>query len=433
MNILAEELNAVLEPTAAYRLLSDLGRRLYFPKGIVAQAAEAGEHAKRFNATIGMACRDGKPMIIPTIQRYAPELSAGEMVSYSATAGDMELRKLWKQEMARKNPDLDVEMVSLPVVVPGLTNGIVQVADLFLDAGDTVLTPDMIWDNYPLIFEERKGARIRTFPLFDDRGALNVSGLEDRMRAVEPKGKIVLLLNFPNNPTGYAPTRQDVERLTEAIRSAAEEGRNILVICDDAYFGLFYEENTYPQSVFAPLSGIHENVLAIKIDGSTKEDFVWGFRIGFMTFGSKGMSQDQYGALIKKLMGAIRSSVSNSSKISQSILIRSLKDPGHREAKARERNDLDARYRKLVSILADRTTGAPLRELPFNSGYFMTFRCEGISAEALRKELLTNEGIGTIALGESFLRIAWASINLEDLQPLYDSIFRVADRLAART
>ena len=53
MNALAEELNEALAGSVASRLLSDLGKRMYFPKGIISQSAEADERAKRFNATQG--------------------------------------------------------------------------------------------------------------------------------------------------------------------------------------------------------------------------------------------------------------------------------------------------------------------------------------------------------------------------------------------
>ena len=43
MNILAEELNSVLSDSVAYGFLSSIGRRMYFPKGIVAQSDEAKE------------------------------------------------------------------------------------------------------------------------------------------------------------------------------------------------------------------------------------------------------------------------------------------------------------------------------------------------------------------------------------------------------
>ena len=73
--------------------------------------------------------------------------------------------------------------------------------------------------------------------------------------------------------------------ICKVIKDCAETGAKILICCDDAYFGLNYEENIETQSLFAYLADIHENVLAVKIDGPTKEDYVWGLRCGFLTFG----------------------------------------------------------------------------------------------------------------------------------------------------
>ena len=69
LNPLAEQLNARLEEAApeVLAMLSALGRRLYFPKGIITQTAEAKQKAHRFNATIGIATEDGGPMILPPI------------------------------------------------------------------------------------------------------------------------------------------------------------------------------------------------------------------------------------------------------------------------------------------------------------------------------------------------------------------------------
>ena len=64
LNPLARELNAELERSspAVLAMLSPLGRRLYFPRGILSQSAEASERAHRFNATIGIATEGDGPM-----------------------------------------------------------------------------------------------------------------------------------------------------------------------------------------------------------------------------------------------------------------------------------------------------------------------------------------------------------------------------------
>jgi len=56
MNPLAVELNEMLSQSNPYvlEILSDLGKNLFFPKGILTQSAEAKEKAHKFNATIGI-------------------------------------------------------------------------------------------------------------------------------------------------------------------------------------------------------------------------------------------------------------------------------------------------------------------------------------------------------------------------------------------
>lgn len=428
MNILARELNSALDNSVAGRLLSELGRRMYFPKGIVSQAAEAGKKADRYNATVGMAYEDGSPMILPSVAALTPGLNPVESVSYAPVSGVEELRKLWKDEMLRKNPSLRDGGFSLPVVVPGLTPGISIAADLLVNKGDVVIIPDLFWDNYELIFADRLQARIVPFPFFDVQWNLNIPALKEAILGNASGGKIILLLNFPNNPAGYAPSKSESAALAKAVRECAETGIDIAAITDDAYYGMFYESGTAIESSFAALSALHERVLAVKIDGSTKEDFVWGFRVAFLTFGSKGMTGDQYDALTTKTAGAVRAAISNSSRMAQSIMIKVMKNPAYHDEKKRKQEILRERYIKVKEILKTRTKGKALHEIPFNSGYFMSFECRGISADALRRILL-ERGIGTIALQDRLLRVAYASIDVTGLEELYREIFAAADEL----
>jgi len=57
MNPLATELNDIIRKANPdiYEMLSNVGKHLFFPKGILSQSAEAKEKAHKFNATIGMA------------------------------------------------------------------------------------------------------------------------------------------------------------------------------------------------------------------------------------------------------------------------------------------------------------------------------------------------------------------------------------------
>jgi aspartate/methionine/tyrosine aminotransferase len=214
----------------------------------------------------------------------------------------------------------------------------------------------------------------------------------------------------------------------KAIAEVAAGGARLLVITDDAYFGLFYEEQIYTQSLFARLCSVHENVLAAKVDGSTKEDLTWGFRTGFITFGSKGLTKDHYDALVRKLMGALRSTVSNSSILAQNLIIHALENPVRLKEKEEAALLLRRRYECVKQIVAGKKSQV-ITPLPFNSGYFMSFHLNRGSAEVLRKTLLMEHGVGTIAIDEHCLRVAFSSVDVEKLPELYDLIYAAAEKL----
>lgn len=431
LNPLAEELNTVLAPCIAGRMLSDLGLRLYFPKGIIAQSGEAKKFGKTANATIGMACRDGKPVIMASLKDQLPSLTSAEAVGYPPTAGNEDLRNLWLDAIRKKNPSLASAKITLPVLVPGLTAGISYLADLFLGEDTVLLTGAPAWDNYVLIAEARRNAKLKGFSLFKGKG-FDIDGFRTAVMAEAKSGKVCMLLNFPQNPSGYTPTRTEAAAIVKIVTEAADSGADVLVWCDDAYFGLDYEDDIEPESLFARLASAHEKILAVKIDGPTKEDYVWGLRTGFLTFGSKGMNETQYEALIKKLMGAIRSSVSCAAAPSQSLMIKMIADPRTEGEKLAFRKMLEERYRVVRAFINNHEGHPVLEALPFNSGYFMSMKCTGVGAEELRLKLLHEYGIGTIAIDANHLRVAFSSVDTDKLEPVFETIFKVAEEMGKK-
>ena len=428
---LAADLNRVLAPTAIGRSLSRLGARLYFPKGVVAQSAEAAEHAGRFNATVGLAARGGQPMHLPSIADRLPDLTAEEAFAYAPTAGIPKLRDRWAVELRAKSPSL-ASPVSRPVVTAGLTAGIAMAADLFVDAGDPVLLPDLVWGNYRLIMNERRGARVDSYPFFDSANAAMAVDAVERALAAHPTGaKVVLMFNFPHNPTGYSPDRAEADRLIAALGGAAERGLHLVVLVDDAYHGLCYEAETLRESLFARLADLHRNLLAVKVDGPTKEEYVWGFRIGFVTVGAAGLDAGHYRAFEQKAMAAIRSTVSSANRMAQHLVLAALDHPEHERQRAANQEELRRRYLTTVRELGRRSSSA-IRPLPFNSGYFMCFHLPDGTAEEVRRHLLYERGIGTISVDAAHLRVAFAGVDTDDLPELYAEIYAAAERCAAR-
>jgi len=427
MHELANELNMALKGTIVDDMFSAVGRRMYFPKGIVAQAAEAKKKATRFNATIGMATTNGKPMHLSDIYNQFAEnsLTPGQVFSYAPGGGDPELRELWKTEMFKKNPSLLGKEFSLPIVTSGLTHGLSLLAQLFFEEGDTLVVPDLAWDNYELIFSHQVNATIKTFPFYTETGAFNVEALKETLSSI-PEKKARILLNFPNNPTGFTPSKDEMRRTKEALVQLAEDGMKLMVISDDAYFGLFFEDETEKESLFSLLCDAHENIFAVKADGATKEEMVWGFRIGFVTYGGKALKAEHFDALNKKTLGIIRSTVSNCDRPGQSLVLKAMRDGKNYQSDKRAAFDeMERRYRTITKVLQKYEGSKLLKPYPFNSGYFMAFKCKG-SSEVLRKLLLDSYQIGCINIADTTLRLAYCSVECDKIEELVDLVYQAA-------
>ncbi len=430
LNPLAEALNDRLEAAApeVLQMLSALGRRLYFPKGILSQSAEAKQKAKRFNATIGIATEGGGPMHLASAAKHLVDVAPAEAFPYAPPAGQPALRERWREKQLAENPSLRGKRIGLPVVTSAITHGLTLVADLFVDPGDRILLPDKLWGNYRLTYEVQRGAKIATFPFFAG-GGFNTEGFARALaQTAAGRDKLIALLNFPNNPTGYMPTPEEGEALVAALIAQAEAGTRVVAVFDDAYFGLFYHlgGQSMTESLFALAANRHANLLAVKLDGATKELFVWGLRCGFITLapGRAESADEVCDVLDAKLRGAIRGGISNIPQLSQTIVRKALESSTIDAERAEKRETLRARAEKVYEVANQPRFAESWDVYPFNSGYFMCVAVKGVEAEKVRLHLLDTYGIGVIAAGPTDIRIAFSCLAVDDVEPLFEDLHK---------
>lgn len=428
MNPQAEELNILIQgkSSVVFELLSKRGKEIYFPKkGILAQSAEAAKAG--INATIGTAVEDdGSPMRLDSIASKV-NLKPEKIFLYAPSYGRPDIRAEWKKMIYKKNPSLAGAEISLPLVTNALTHGISMAGYLFCDPTDQVIVPDLFWENYTLTLTNAYGSQLKPYKLFKDNG-LDLASFEQTLNE-GAVGKRIVLLNFPNNPAGYTPTQVEQDEMVEIIKASAEKGNKIVLLIDDAYFGLGYEARIATESIFSAACALHENVLAVKIDGPTKEDYVWGFRVGFITYGIKGGDAALYGALESKTAGAIRGNISNAANISQSLLLEAYTHPDYENQKAAKYEIMKRRYDEVKRVLQNEAYKPYFKALPYNSGYFMCIElAEGLDGEKTRKLLIEKYSIGVIAF-DNLLRIAFSAVAESKIQPLFEGIYEACREL----
>ena len=429
-------LNDILKSSNSHILdmLSETGKALFFPKGILVQSAEAQGKAHLFNATIGMATEKGKTMHLPSIMGLLGALTPEEALSYAPSYGIKPLRELWKKSEYNKNPSLAGKEISLPVVTNALTHGLSITADMWLNQNDVLVLPDKLWENYDLIFELYHKVKMEIFPFFDNNFKLNISAFEETLtRAGNTHGKVTTLLNFPNNPTGYTPTDKEADEIADAIERVASRGINIIVIVDDAYFGLVFEDGILKESIFSKIHSRHPRILSIKLDGATKEDYVWGLRVGFITYGASWNNENQripYDALEQKTGAAVRGTISNACRLSQEVVLKAMGSSLYSEEKQNKYDIMKSRLLEVKRVLSNPIFKDAWDVYPFNSGYFMCIRLKhGSDGEKLRVHLLEKYGVGVIALNSSDIRIAFSCLDIGQIEEFFKIMLKAVNEI----
>ena len=413
---------------ALFESLSQLGRDAYYPPDIPFQAAEA--RGAEFNATIGQITDgEGGILALPAVAEQLGSLGERHLSAsllYSPVEGVPQLRRLWSR---RHRPE-GAPASTLPLVTVGLTEGLSLVADLFCDRETPVVLASPFWGNYRQIFGLRRGGRIVETSVFFDDGFQPEAIIE--VVGAQPAGvPVVVLLNFPSNPTGYSPLPDERAVLVDGLAAAADN-RPLVVVCDDAYAGLVFEAGVPAESLFWSLAGRHRNLIPVKVDGVTKELVLFGARVGFLTFGCE-RSGPASEALESKVKCLLRASVGSPVALSQCLVAEALEAPGLEREVMEVHGTLARRYRRLQQVLQSCDPDL-LRPLPFNSGCFAVVELpEGLDAEVVRRTLLESHSTGVIAIGSSHLRFAYCSVREQAIPELVSRVEACVRTLCAET
>lgn len=277
-----------------------------------------------------------------------------------------------------------------------------------LDPGDEVLIPQPSYVSYepcailangvPVIIELKAENEFRLTP-------------EELEAAVTPKTKI-LVLPFPNNPTGSILTRSDLEKIAEIVIKY-----DLFVLSDEIYAELTYGEE--PHVSIASLPGMQERT--ILINGFSKAYAMTGWRLGYACGPREIVEQ-----MVKIHQFAIMCAPTTSQYAAVEALKNGDKDVENMRAEYdRRRRYLLHRFREMgLSCFEPR-------------GAFYLFPCVkelGMTSEEFAEKLLAEEKLAVVpgsafgTGGEGFVRISYA-YSLADLRKALDRIERFINRI----
>lgn len=317
--------------------------------------------------------------------------------SYTSNAGLKEL----KEEIAKflkRRYDLTYDPVKEMIVTVGGSEGIDICMRAMLDPGDEVLIPQPSYVSYEPCAILANGTPVIIELKAENEFRLTAEELE---AAITPKTKL-LVLPFPNNPTGAIMERKDLEAIAEVILK-----HDLYVLSDEIYSELTYTDNHVS---ICNLPGMQERT--VLINGFSKSHSMTGWRLGYAC-GPE--------VIIKQMLKIHQFAIMCAPTTSQYAAVEAMRNG---DADVQEmKMEYNVRRKYLLKRFAE--MGVDCFEA---LGAFYVFPCIkefGMSSEDFATSMLKSKKVCVVPgtafgdCGEGFLRISYA-YSMENLKTAMD-------------
>lgn len=318
---------------------------------------------------------------------------------YTSNAGLKEL-KIEIDRFLTRRYGISYDPITEIMVTVGGSEAIDIAMRAMLDPGDEVLIPQPSYVSYVPCAVLANGVPVVIELQAENEFRLTAEELE---AAITPKTKL-LVLPFPNNPTGAVMEREDLEKIAEVVKK-----HDLFILSDEIYSELTYLENHVS---IASLPGMWERTIVI--NGFSKSHAMTGWRLGYACGPA---------VILEQMLKIHQYAIMCAPTTSQYAAVEALRN-GDDDVKAM-REEYDGRRRYLLHRFKE--MGLSCFE-PF--GAFYMFPCIkefGMTSDEFATKLLNARKLAVVPgtafgdCGEGFLRISYA-YSLENLKKAMDRL-----------
>ena len=306
---------------------------------------------------------------------------------YTSNAGMLELRREISNYLRRRF-DLNYDYAKQILVTVGGSEAIDMTMRALLNPGDEVIVPVPSFVCYAPLAQMTGAKAVLAETRVEDEFKLTPELLKS---CLTPKTKLVVV-PFPNNPTGGIMEKADYEALAEVLR-----GTGVMLLSDE-----IYAELTYGQHHFSPANLPELYDRTVVVNGFSKSHAMTGWRMGYVCGPAP---------IIKQMLKLHQFGIMSAPTTSQYAAIEAMQN-GDRDIE-KMRDEYDGRRRYLVEGL--RRIGLPCHE-PRGAFYvFPDIRGTGLSSDEFCERFLMEEKVAVISGaafgpgGEGFVRCCYAT------------------------
>lgn len=321
-----------------------------------------------------------------SIRKTAIDTLEKKRIIYSANSGLAALRTEISSYINKKM-NVSYDPQNEVIVTVGGSEAIDISLRALINPGDEVLIVEPCFVCYAPIVELSGGIPVSINTRIEDNFKLTPELLKEK---ITKKTKL-LILPFPNNPTGAIMTREDLEKIAEIIRNT-----NIMILSDEIYSELTYGRK---HCSIVQIEGMQERT--ILINGFSKAFAMTGWRLGYLAAPSP---------IVNQVLKIHQYAIMCSPTISQYAAIEALQNC------KREVKKMVAEYNIRRRLLVESFNKMGLT--CFNpEGAFYVFPCiksTGLTSEQFCEQLLENQKVAVVPgnafgqSGEGFIRVSYA-------------------------
>ncbi len=315
---------------------------------------------------------------------------------YTSNAGLLELRRQISNYLFRRF-NLYYDPKKQMIVTVGGSEAIDLGVRALVDPGDEVIIPIPSFVCYGPIVTLAGGT-----PVYVETKAENEFRLtaEDLRAAITPRTKL-LVLPFPNNPTGAIMEQKDIEAVAEVLR-----GTDIMVLSDEIYAELSYGDKHVS---IASIPDMYERT--ILVNGFSKSYAMTGWRMGYVCGPA---------VIIKQMLKIHQYAIMSAPTTSQYAAIEAVRD-GDRDIEMMK-NDYNYRRRYILEELEK--LGLHCFEAKGAFYVFPSIQSTGLTSEEFCERLIMEQNVAVIpgnafgSCGEGFVRMCYAA-SLKELKEAF--------------
>ena len=338
------------------------------------------------------------------------ELAAGH-THYSDSRGDADLRARIARKLQEENhAPYQAENI---LITPGAKYAVYLTIRALINPGDEAIWLTPGWVSYPSIVEASGGKPVAVHLKYEENYRITEEALE---AAASDKTKL-LIINYPNNPTGQILTESDIQALTAFLRNHPD----VYVLSDEIYEKIVYDQNKIVS--LASIPEFFERVVIV--NGFSKCSAMTGWRLGYACAPE---------GILKQMLKIHQYAIMCAPTTSQYAAVEALRNGDEDVQHMRE--SYDQRRRFLINAFEEMHLDCFEPQGAFYM--FPSIKRFGMTSEEFATRLLREEKVAVVPgtafgdCGEGFLRVSYA-YSLKSLKEALSRIKRFVDRLDGKT